>query len=114
MLDGKVATTKREVVEPEFPPIDTLRAKYPQIAVQEAGLIDNGSIITGGGVALCIDATLYLLESLLGAECAQETARIMEYTNARAANTAMFPPIIVNATNDGRDRFNQGRSAHSN
>jgi hypothetical protein len=35
---------------------------------------------------LCIDATLHLLERMLGAEVASETARILEYTTARSAN----------------------------
>jgi transcriptional regulator GlxA family with amidase domain len=95
LLEGKVATTKRAVVPPEASPLAGMRAQYPGIDVREAGLVDNGSMITGGGVSLCIDATLYLLEKFLGAECASETARIMEYTNARAANHKLFPPIIL-------------------
>ncbi len=49
----------------------------------------------GGGVSLClIDATLHLLARLLGPAVADETARIMEYRTARAANAVAFPAVV--------------------
>ncbi len=113
VLEGKSATTKREVVPPEHPPIDAMRTGYPGIDVQNAMLIDNGGIITGGGVTLCIDTTLYILETCLGPEVAAETARIMEYSRARKVNSEQFPLIINDSANDGRDRFKQRRYADS-
>lgn len=104
VLDNKIATTKREVVAPEFPPINTMRNSYSKIDVREGVFIDNGKVIAGGGVSLCIDTTLYLLEKLFDAETASETARIMEYTNARRANLREFPPILLEVTNDRRDQ----------
>jgi transcriptional regulator GlxA family with amidase domain len=95
VLDGKAATTKRAVVPPEPPPIDLLRARYPAIDVREASLVDDGRVITGGGVALCIDAMLHLLQRLFGAPLAAETARILEYDRAWAANLAQFPPLVM-------------------
>jgi transcriptional regulator GlxA family with amidase domain len=94
-LDGQKATTKREVVPPERPPIEVMRQLYPAIDVRAASLVDSGSIVTGGGVTLCIDATLYLIERELGAQVAQETARIMEYARAWDANRREFPAIVV-------------------
>lgn len=94
VLDGKAATTKREVVPPEVPPLELLRA-YPGIEVQEASLVDAGSIVTGGGVSLCIDTMLHLLGRLFGAEMAAETARIIEYQRAWAANLERFPPHVA-------------------
>src|SRR5581483_12467381 len=82
VLDGRPATTKRAVVPPAAPPIALLRARHPAIDVREASLVDAGPVVTGGGVSLCIDATLHLLERLLGAEVAAETARILEYDRA--------------------------------
>jgi hypothetical protein len=39
-------------------------ATYPQIEVKETMLVDRGGrLVTGGGVSLCIDTTLYLLAS---------------------------------------------------
>ena len=94
ILDDKAATTKREVVPPETVAIAALRDEYPGITVREASLVDEGGIITGGGVSLCIDTMLHLLKKLFGAEVAAETARIMEYQRAWAANLEQFPPFI--------------------
>ena len=49
--------------------------------------------ITGGGVSLCIDTTLYILEKLFGHAMAAETARILEYDRAWVANLQQFPPL---------------------
>ena len=94
ILDGKAATTKREVVPPEVPPLQRLRA-YARVRVQEASLVDAGSVVTGGGVSLCIDTMLHLLKRLFGPEMAAETARIIEYQRAWAANLAQFPPVLA-------------------
>jgi transcriptional regulator GlxA family with amidase domain len=94
VLDGKPATTKREVVAPEEPPIAVMRARHPRIDVREASLVDAGTIVTGGGVSLCIDAMLHVLQRLYGAEVANETARILEYPRAWAANLGSFPPLL--------------------
>jgi transcriptional regulator GlxA family with amidase domain len=94
VLDGKKATTKREVVPPERPPIDVMRQRYPAIDVGAASLVDSG-IVTGGGVSLCIDTTLHIIERELGTRVAQETARIIEYSRAREANQRQFPSIVV-------------------
>jgi transcriptional regulator GlxA family with amidase domain len=93
VLDGKRATTKREVVPPEEPPIRLLRERHPAIDVQEASLVDEKRVITGGGVALCIDAMLHLLKRLYGEGVANDTARILEYDRAWAANLREFPPL---------------------
>jgi transcriptional regulator GlxA family with amidase domain len=95
VLDGKCATTKCEVVPPEIRPIDVMRKTYPKIDVRHASLIAYDKIITGGGVSLCIDTTLYLLERLFGHSMAAETARILEYKRAWAANLQQFPPEIM-------------------
>jgi transcriptional regulator GlxA family with amidase domain len=95
VLDGKAATTKREVVPPEVSPLERLRKEYPAVAAHEASLVDTGAIITGGGVSLCIDTMLHLLKKLYGPETAAETARIIEYQRAWAANLAQFPPLVT-------------------
>lgn len=95
VLDGMAATTKKEVVAgQEIPPLLLMRENHPLVDAQEARLTDNGRIVTGGGVTLCIDLTLHLLERLLGEAAAAETARIMEYTVARTANRNNMPTII--------------------
>lgn len=106
VLDGKKATTKREVVPPERPPIDVMRQRYPAIDVDAASLVDSGSVVTGGGVSLCIDTTLHIIARELGTRVAQETARIIEYSRAWEANQTEFPSIVISrpaALADGRN-----------
>ncbi|ETR78087.1 glutamine amidotransferase [Afipia sp. P52-10] len=86
ILDNKVATTKRAVVPPEISPLKQMRDLYPAIEVREAALVDTGAVVTGGGVSLCIDTTLHILETMLGGAVASETARVLEYQRARSAN----------------------------
>lgn len=93
LLDGKAATTKVEVVLPEVSPIQELRERFPSVKVESALLVDAGQVITGGGVTLCIDATLYLLEQRFGKEATDEVARIMEYSAARKANQARLAQL---------------------
>jgi transcriptional regulator GlxA family with amidase domain len=93
MLDGRSATTKREVIGAEVPPVSLMRERHPAIKVLDARLVDCGNVLTGGGVTLCIDMTLHLIERFHGARAAHETARIMEYSAARAANEARSPAL---------------------
>jgi transcriptional regulator GlxA family with amidase domain len=93
VLDGGPATTKREVVPPETSPLEVMRADYPRVDARAAMLVDRGDgLVTGGGVTLCIDTTLYLLADMLGREVADETARILEYQRAWRANRDGFAP----------------------
>lgn len=96
LLDARAATTKREVVPPEVSPIERMRLEFPEIAVVDACLVDDGAIVTGGGVSLCIDTMLHLLKKLFGQEMADETARILEYKRAWLANLSQFPPHLTN------------------
>ena len=86
VLDDTAATTKRAVVAPEVSPLARMRETYSRIDVREAPIVDAGSVVTGGGVSLCIDTTLHILEKMLGERVASETARILEYQRARTAN----------------------------
>lgn len=86
VLDHGAATTKRAVVPPELSPLGRMRDMYSEIDVVEQPIVDTGIVVTGGGVSLCIDTTLYLIEKMLGKDVAQETARILEYQRAREAN----------------------------
>jgi len=90
LLVGKTATTKRRVIAPEESPLGLLESMYPDIEVTEASVVDSGSVVTSGGVSLCIDATLHLLRRFCGEHTATETARIIEYDSALKANTAAF------------------------
>lgn len=93
VLDGLHATTKSRVVPPESPPIDDLSQSAHVTIESNALLVDNGQVITGGGVSLCLDATFYLLANRYGEEAATQIAHIMEYDAARAANLTRLPIV---------------------
>jgi transcriptional regulator GlxA family with amidase domain len=90
VLNGLAATTKVEVVPPELSPLAELRETHPEIRAERALVVDAGSVITGGGVTLCLDAMFHLLDKRYGAVAADEVARIMEYGAAREANRERF------------------------
>jgi transcriptional regulator GlxA family with amidase domain len=100
LLDGKAATTKSEVVPPETSPLAMLKAQYPTIDVRNASLVDENTIVTGGGVALCIDAMLHVIARLFGDESAAETARIIEYGRAWRVNREQLPPYLASNCQD--------------
>ncbi len=94
LLDNRRATTKREIVAGEERPLDLLGRRGAIDAV-EARIVDDGDIITGGGVSLGHDLTLYLIQRFVGEAAARETARILEYERAYAANGAGMADIGV-------------------
>lgn len=97
VLDGHRATTKQEVVAgQETPPLQLMAERHPAVSVLGARLIDDGPVVTGGGVSLCIDVTLHLLERMLGKVVATETARILEYSYALSANRTCWDARSTN------------------
>jgi transcriptional regulator GlxA family with amidase domain len=76
LVDGRRATTKREIVPGEQRPLDLLAQRHREVQAIEARVVDTGSVLTGGGVSLGIDMTLYLLQRFVGHAIASETARI--------------------------------------
>ena len=98
LLAGRRATTKQQVVPPEISPFEVLTREHPEIEVVSASLVDQGTLLSAGGVSLCIDATLHLLQKFYGEELALETARIMEYHRAWRANRELFPPVTDEAS----------------
>jgi transcriptional regulator GlxA family with amidase domain len=94
LLDGRRATTKREILPGEQRPLDLLAQRHRDVQAIEARVVDTGSVLTGGGVSLGIDMTLYLLQRFLGDAVAAETARILEYQRAWQANGAALPDIV--------------------
>ena len=67
-----------------------MKQKYPAVSVVDARLADEGNLITGGGVTLCIDATLHLLRRFVGEDVAVRTAKAMAYSHAWEANRLAF------------------------
>lgn len=95
LLDGLPATTKAEVFEGEVAPLQILGERIGAENTRAARIVDAGSIVTGGGVSLGIDMTLYLLQRLLGETVAQETARVLEYSAAWQANARRLPDLVT-------------------
>ena len=87
LLNGRLATTRRHAVGAETAsPLARLGAGGT-VQTTASVLVDAG-VVTGGGVSLAIDTTLYLLGRLYGADAAAEVARAIEYDRAYAANAA--------------------------
>ncbi|NHZ41611.1 DJ-1/PfpI family protein [Massilia aquatica] len=73
LLDGQEATT-------HWADVEELRAGFPLVRVLERRRwIDNGAIVTSGGISAGIDMSLHLVERLAGRELALRTAHLMEY-----------------------------------
>ena len=73
LLDGKTATTHWE-------DIDDFKSLFPTVQVlSKRRWIDEGRIVTSGGISAGIDMSLHLVERLAGRELAEGTAHQMEF-----------------------------------
>jgi transcriptional regulator GlxA family with amidase domain len=74
LLDGLRVTTHHEN-------LDHLRSLVSEdtTIVSDQRYLDNGSILTSGGISAGIDMSLYLVHKLLGDEVLQRTLAVMEY-----------------------------------
>lgn len=78
LAEAHILTT--ENVTTHWEDIPDLRASYPNLTVQESKRwVDEGSIITSGGISAGIDMSLHLVSRLHGSELAEKTARQMEF-----------------------------------
>jgi transcriptional regulator GlxA family with amidase domain len=97
VLNGIAATTRRHAVGIEaIAPLELL-GQGGAIRTTVAQVVDAG-VVTGGGVSLAIDATLYLLGRIYGEDCAAEVARVIEYDRAYVANREALGQVVT--TND--------------
>ncbi|EGW39459.1 DJ-1/PfpI family protein [Desulfosporosinus sp. OT] len=73
LLDGKRATT-------HWIDIDRLEKEFADVVVQRGvKYVDEGSIITSGGISAGINMSFFLITKLIGEEIARTTAKRMEY-----------------------------------
>src|SRR5207245_8921403 len=73
LLDGLTATTTSGLIE-------KLRAEYPKTkVVDDRRFVDNGRIITAGGLSSGIDGALHVVSKMLGNGTAQAVALALEY-----------------------------------
>ena len=93
LLTGRRATTRRMALGAETQsPLSRLGP-----AGREAIVVDEGDVVTGGGVSLAADTTLHLLARLYGQTAADDVARAIEYNRAWAANRAALATILPEA-----------------
>ena len=101
VLDGRSATTRRRPVgTEEFAPLDLLNDFARDSVPRPAALVDAG-VVTGGGVSLAIDATLYLIGRFYGEDARDDVARSIEYDRAFAANKAALGHIVDSTNRPG-------------
>ena len=75
LLNHREATTHHEVME-------HVKELAPAVILNtEKRFVDNGTIMTSGGISAGIDLSLYIVEKLYGQEIANKTIRYMEYGN---------------------------------
>lgn len=73
LLDGLEVTTHHGSLQ-------ALTARYPKTKVfTNRRFVDSGQVMTCAGVSAGIDGALHVVERLLGAQAAKDTARYMEY-----------------------------------
>jgi transcriptional regulator GlxA family with amidase domain len=73
LLNGKRTTT-------HWMDIDRLEREFPTVKVERnCKFIDEGSIITSGGISAGITMSLHIIKRLLGEAVMEETAKRMEY-----------------------------------
>ena len=102
ILTGKSATT-------HWIATDELAKRYPDINVSpEVLYVDEGNIITSGGVAAGLDCCLHILRQIAGAETANKVARGLLIAPHRGGGQAQFierslpvPAVITACKSDG-------------
>lgn len=78
LAQAEILTTQN--VTTHWEDIPDLRASYPDLTVHgSTRWVDEGSVVTSGGISAGIDMSLHLVSRLHSAELAEKTARQMEY-----------------------------------
>ncbi|MET3808229.1 transcriptional regulator GlxA family with amidase domain [Nakamurella sp. UYEF19] len=94
VLDGLHATTHWEN-------IDELEKDFPAVEVDRDVLyVDEGNILTSGGVCCGIDLCLHIVRSDVGAAAANQVARRLVAPPHRDGGQAQYVPALVPATGD--------------
>lgn len=80
LLDGLEATTHHSVIE-------DVKKLAPKVTIDHTKrFIDNGKIMTSGGISAGIDLSLHIVKKLCGEETANKTMEYMEYGEAAPKN----------------------------
>lgn len=89
-LDGRTVTTRRNTAGAEARAPLQILAEVAKGAVPTPAAVAEDVVVTGGGVSLAIDATLYLIGRLYGEAARDDVARLIEYDRAYRANKAQL------------------------
>ncbi len=82
LAEARVLTN--ENVTTHWEDIPDLRASYPNLTVIESTRwVDEGGIVTSGGITAGIDMSLHLVSRLYSSELAEKTARQMEFERVK-------------------------------
>ncbi|WP_030158106.1 GlxA family transcriptional regulator [Streptomyces sp. NRRL S-244] len=89
LLDGRRATTHWQYAA-------ALAGQYPQVTVEPAELyIDEGQVLTSGGVTAGLDLSLHLIRRDHGARLANQRARLLVAAPHRTGGQAQFADLPV-------------------
>jgi len=87
--------------------IDALRKSYPNtVVLEETKFVDNGKIITSGGVSSGIEGSLHVVSRLAGQPTTERVARYMEYGkwNTRIGVVENESEFIVSVKKEGFEK----------
>ncbi|RSD28980.1 DJ-1/PfpI family protein [Mesobacillus subterraneus] len=74
LLNGKKATTHHLALK-------LLQEKYPEILVlSDQKVVQDGNLISSGGVSSGINMALYIVEQILGQSAVERTAKTIEFS----------------------------------
>lgn len=79
-LLGEAGVLTHHHVTTHWEDIEDMRARYPDLTVHESTRwVQDGTLITSGGISAGIDMSLQLVSVLYGHDLAEKTARQMEF-----------------------------------
>ncbi|GED72869.1 AraC family transcriptional regulator [Brevibacillus reuszeri] len=80
LLLAKAGLLKDKMATTHWASLDRLEKEFPQVLVQrEVKFVDEGNVITSGGISAGINMSFHVVKRLLGSDVARETAKMMEY-----------------------------------
>jgi transcriptional regulator GlxA family with amidase domain len=104
LLDGRRATTHWRFCQ-------ALGEAYPRVeVVPDVLYIDDGDVLTSGGVAAGIDLCLHIVRKDHGAEIANRLGRLLVFGPHRAGGQAQFVEQPIPDTDTGNERLGHALS----
>ncbi|MCH6264893.1 DJ-1/PfpI family protein [Neobacillus citreus] len=80
LLLAKAGLLKDKMATTHWASYERLEKEFPEVEVQrDVKFVDEGNVITSGGISAGINMTFHIVKRLVGPQVAQETAKRMEY-----------------------------------